>query len=156
MENIIIKISVKELEDRIRQYYCSLDKSIIKINVKYSPEYIHGTWSDAWQYHMGSHIDMKVKVETTKKVQVFGEIKVLKREETLLEEDIKHILKLLLKKDNLKVKFVYDDIFDKDIIRITCERLVSDNKKSTANISNEGFLEYAKSLLKRKLFNRNL
>lgn len=137
LDNFNIEINAKELEEKIRQYYSSQDETISEIDVKYSTEYIQGQWNEAWQYHMGGHIKMNVSVKVTRKVKALGEDRIIKKDIDLDDRGIKDILSILLQKDNLEVETVHPDIFNKDIIRIRCKRLVNENKKDIKRSDND-------------------
>lgn len=105
-------------------HYSSQDETISEIDVKYSTEYIQGQWNEAWQCHMGGYIKMNVNVKITRKVKVLGKDRIIKNDKDWNDREIKELLSNLLKKDNLKVETVKPDIFNKDIIRIMCTKLV--------------------------------
>ena len=115
LDNFDIEITSEELENQIRQYYYSLDPSIIEVTAKYSSKYVEGNWDNFWQRNLGGYIKTQVDVKIVREINVLGKNRVTKKHITLFEKELKNILSSISQKDNLEVVGIYIQYFNNKI-----------------------------------------
>lgn len=136
LREVIIEISIGELEEKIRQYYISQDETIIEIDVKCIEDRIRGQWSDAWQDYIGGYTNINAEIRMKRKIKALDKDRIENKRIDLDESKIKGILSILLKRDNLEVKSIllsYGNNGERKV-NIYCEKQTDSYNKNSKRI----------------------
>lgn len=144
LDDISLKITIEELEGLVKKYYLNLDDSIKDATVNYYLETSSGTYDSFWQYEIGGHDYIYMKVELKREETLFGEVKTFNDYFTLDSHDLIKILNKLLEKDRIVVKYISGASFDINKVYLTCIRKSKDNKKEVKKSKDLLFLKSLK------------
>lgn len=131
LNEIKLNMSIEQFEKQIQEYYLNLDNSITGVKVNYFKKEIPGQYDNFWQRNLGGYVNANVNVEITRNITACSEDKTIKNKFTLEENELMNIFSTLLEKEDLNLKSLRPDIFNKENIIFYCSKKEKKQDKSS-------------------------
>lgn len=138
LNEVRIKLPIKEFEEKVKTYYLNMDETVKKVKATYGEKRSGGVYDAGWGRTIGSTYSSIVNIQMTREEYVLGKTRTITDNFTIGEKELVNIFNELLEDENLEVKSVYQ--FLDPEITISCHRIekkekIDYNKDETANKS---------------------